>query len=45
VTAAVMALDSYPTGSVDVVRVQRVADVMQQFLGFPTFDVGSMVGG
>jgi len=27
------------------VRVQRVADVMRQFLGFPTFDVGSMVGG
>jgi len=45
VTAAVMALDTYPTGPVDVVRVQRVADVMRQFLGFPTFDVGSMVGG
>ena len=45
VTAAVMVLDSYPTGPVDVVRVQRVADVMRQFLGFPTFDVGSMVGG
>jgi len=27
------------------VRVQRVADVMRQFLGFPTFDVGSMVSG
>jgi NitT/TauT family transport system substrate-binding protein len=45
VTAAVMAVDSYPTGPVDVVRVQRVADVMRQFLGFPTFDVGSMVSG
>jgi NitT/TauT family transport system substrate-binding protein len=45
VTAAVMALDSYPTGPVDVVRIQRVADVMRQFLGFPTFDVGSMVRG
>ena len=45
VTAAVMALDNYPTGPVDVVRVQRVADVMRQFLGFPTFDVGSMVSG
>jgi NitT/TauT family transport system substrate-binding protein len=45
VTAAVMVLDSYPTGPVDVVRVQRVADVMRQFLGFPTFDVGSMVSG
>src|SRR5579859_236723 len=45
VTAALMALDSYPSGPVDVVRVQRVADVMRQFLGFPTFDVGSMVSG
>jgi NitT/TauT family transport system substrate-binding protein len=45
VTAAVMALDSYPTGPVDVVRVQRVADVMRQFLGFPAFNVGSMVSG
>jgi NitT/TauT family transport system substrate-binding protein len=45
VTAAVMALDSYPTGPVDVVRIQRVADVMRQFLGFPNFDVGSMIGG
>jgi NitT/TauT family transport system substrate-binding protein len=45
VTAAVMALDSYPTGPVDVVRIQRVADVMRQFLGFPTFDVGAMVSG
>jgi NitT/TauT family transport system substrate-binding protein len=45
VTAAVMALDSYPTGPVDVVRIQRVADVMRQFLGFPVFNVGSMVGG
>jgi NitT/TauT family transport system substrate-binding protein len=45
VTAAVMALDNYPTGPVDVVRIQRVADVMRQFLGFPTFNVGSMVGG
>jgi NitT/TauT family transport system substrate-binding protein len=44
VTAAVMALDSYPVGPVDAVRVQRVADVMQQFLGFPTFDVTSMIG-
>jgi ABC-type nitrate/sulfonate/bicarbonate transport system substrate-binding protein len=44
-TAAVMALDSYPTGPVDVVRVQRVADVMRQFLGFPAFDVGSMISG
>jgi NitT/TauT family transport system substrate-binding protein len=44
-TAAVMALDSYPTGPVDTVRVQRVADVMRQFLGFPAFNVGSMISG
>jgi NitT/TauT family transport system substrate-binding protein len=44
-TAAVMALDSYPVGPVDAVRVQRVADVMREFLGFPAFSVGSMIGG
>jgi NitT/TauT family transport system substrate-binding protein len=43
VTAAVMALDSYPVGPVDAVRVQRVADVMRVFLGFPAFNVGSMI--
>jgi NitT/TauT family transport system substrate-binding protein len=47
-TAAVMALDSYPVsdgpaGSVDKVRLQRVVDVMKQFLGFPKFDIGSML--
>jgi NitT/TauT family transport system substrate-binding protein len=46
--AAVMALDSYPVsngpvGSVDRIRLQRVADVMAQFLGFPKFDIGSML--
>ena len=45
ITAAVMAVDSYPVGPVDTVRVQRVADVMREFLGFPAFDVGSMIGG
>jgi NitT/TauT family transport system substrate-binding protein len=45
ITAAVMTLDSYPVGPVDTVRVQRVADVMRQFLGFPTFNVGSMING
>jgi NitT/TauT family transport system substrate-binding protein len=45
VTAAVMALDSYPVGPVDVTRIQRVADVMRQFLGFPAFSVRSMTGG
>ena len=47
-TAAVMALDSYPVstgpaGTVDKVRLQRVVDVMRQFLGFPEFDIGSML--
>ena len=42
-TAAVMALDSYPVGPVDVVRLQRVAEVMRQFLGFPRFSVRSML--
>jgi len=41
--AAMMALDTYPVGSVNVVRLQRVADVMQQFIGFPSFQVASMV--
>jgi NitT/TauT family transport system substrate-binding protein len=45
VTAAVMALDDYPVGPVDSVRLQRVADVMREFLGFPRFNVGSMIGG
>jgi NitT/TauT family transport system substrate-binding protein len=49
-TAAVMGLDSYPVsdgpaGSVDEVRLQRVADVMKQFLGFPKFNVGEMLMG
>ncbi|HET9968324.1 MAG TPA: ABC transporter substrate-binding protein [Streptosporangiaceae bacterium] len=44
VTAAVMALDSYPVGPVDAVRIQRVADVMRQFLGFPDFNARSMIG-
>ena len=40
--AAVMALDSYPFGPVDQVRLQRVADVMRQFLGGPRFNVAEM---
>ena len=44
-TAAMMTLDSYPVGPVDVVRIQRVADVMRQFLGSPEFDARSMIGG
>jgi hypothetical protein len=50
VTAAIMALDSYPVssgpvGSVDKVRLQRVVNVMQQFLGFPRFNINSMLMG
>jgi NitT/TauT family transport system substrate-binding protein len=49
-TAAVMALDSYPVvtgpaGRVDKVRLQRVVDVMRRFLGFPKFDIDSMLMG
>ncbi len=49
-TASVMALDNYPVstgpvGSVDKVRLQRVVDVMQQFIGFPSFNIDSMLMG
>ena len=48
VTASVMALDSYPVssgpvGSVDLIRLRRVVNVMHQFLGFPPFDIKSML--
>jgi ABC-type nitrate/sulfonate/bicarbonate transport system substrate-binding protein len=47
-TAAVMALPDFPVtaspvGSVDQVALQRVADVMGQFLGFPSFNVRSVL--
>lgn len=47
-TAALISLESYPVssgpvGSVDVVRLQRVVDVMHQFIGFPAFNVDSML--
>jgi NitT/TauT family transport system substrate-binding protein len=47
-TASVMALDSYPVstgpaGSVDEIRLKRVVDVMRQFLGFPAFNITSML--
>ena len=50
ITAAVMALDSYPVstgpvGSVDKVRLQRVVNVMRQFIGFPSFNISSMLMG
>jgi len=40
-TAAVLALDSYPVshgpaGSVDKIRLERVVNVMQQFIEFPS---------
>jgi NitT/TauT family transport system substrate-binding protein len=49
-TAAVMALDSYPVssgpvGSVDLARLERVVNVMHQFLGFGRFDIKSMLMG
>jgi NitT/TauT family transport system substrate-binding protein len=48
--AAVMAVPDFPvsdgpTGSVDAVHLQRVADVMKQFLAFPSFNVGSLLMG
>ena len=47
-TTAIMTLESYPfssgpVGSVDKVRLQRVVDVMQQFIGFPSFNIDSML--
>lgn len=49
-TAAVMSLAAYPVssgpvGSVDKVRLQRVVDVMQHFIGFPAFNIDSMLMG
>ena len=48
-TAALMSLDEYPVssgpvGTVDKIRLQRVVNVMQQFLGFdPSFKIDSML--
>jgi NitT/TauT family transport system substrate-binding protein len=49
-TAAVMAVPDFPVtgsqaGTVDQVQLQRVADVMEQFLAFPSFNVGSLLMG
>jgi len=46
--AAVMALDDYPVstgpvGTVDAVRLQRVVDVMEEFLMIPKFNIDSML--
>jgi len=30
---------------VDKVRLQRMVDAMRQYLGFPEFDIGSMLMG
>jgi hypothetical protein len=43
-----MALDSYPVspgpvGSVDLVRLERLVNVMHQFLGLPASDIKSML--
>jgi NitT/TauT family transport system substrate-binding protein len=44
IVAAVMALNNYPIG-IDKIRLQRVADVMQQFgLLSARFDIGQMLG-
>jgi NitT/TauT family transport system substrate-binding protein len=47
-TAAILALDNYPfsdgpAGSVDRVRLERVVNVMRQFIGFPKFSIDSML--
>ncbi len=42
-TASVMALDDYPVGSLDPTRLQRVVDVMEQFLMIPKFNIDSML--
>jgi NitT/TauT family transport system substrate-binding protein len=47
-TAAMLALDSYPVsagpaGSVDKIRLERVVNVMQQFIKFPAFNIDSML--
>ena len=50
VTAAVMTVSSYPVstgpvGTVDTVRLKRVINVMRQYLGFPDFNIDSMLMG
>jgi len=47
-TAAILALDSYPVsegpvGTVDTVRLERVVNVMRQFIGFGKFNIGTML--
>ena len=50
VTAAVMTVSNYPVstgpvGTVDTVRLKRVINVMRQYLGFPDFNIDSMLMG
>jgi hypothetical protein len=45
-----MSLESYPfssgpVGSVDRVQLRRAVDVMHQFIGFPAFNIDSMLIG
>jgi NitT/TauT family transport system substrate-binding protein len=47
-TAAILALDNYPfsdgpVGTVDRVRLERVVNVMRQFIGFGRFNIDSML--
>lgn len=47
-TTATMSLASYPlgsgpVGSVDKIRLQRVVNLMQQFIGLPAFNIDSML--
>ena len=48
-TAALISVDQYPfstgaVGTIDQIRLQRVVNVMHQFLGFPgNFDINSML--
>jgi NitT/TauT family transport system substrate-binding protein len=44
VIASMMAVDSYPVGAVNPIRLQRVANVMNQFIQFPSFQVATMIG-
>jgi NitT/TauT family transport system substrate-binding protein len=49
-TASLMAVpyfpvEAEPVGSVDVARLQSEVDLMQQFLGFPSFNIKSMLMG
>jgi ABC-type sugar transport system substrate-binding protein len=45
VSSETVIADQGPVGSVDPVRLQRVVDVMRQFIGFPPFNIGSMLMG